>query len=592
MNSIHYDASLIDRVLHLQVFLQQRLQSSLQQQLIQAGQRFRVRKAFQIYCSVDWQQSRISIDLISPVELNPQNIFALLEKLIRDRVLESSDFEQQFSTPVSLCITLSLWEPGKKHTFVCHTFTLVSTDSVCNPSEALDRRPVEVSDPPLILETTEAEVALDYRPAFIDLARLQSSEKVALDFRPTLAESIVGETAETSAIANLLRRINPMVMLTLIAASVSGGLGYYALAQQKTVQTPTPAALPTVTSQAAVVALGRIEPKGGIIKVSVANAQDSRVNRLFVKEGDRVQAGQVLAMLQGLDKKQAELVEAQQKVEIARAKLEQSRSGSAKQGEIAAQASNVARLEAQLRTATIEKQAEITQAKAKLRNAQTDYQRHQQLYEEGAISRTILDNKRENVETSQAELDQVYAQLANLKATLQQQIQQELSLLTSLSEVRPVDVKVSQTELIYTLTQVAQVKAALDDLYVRAPVAGQILKINTRVGEQVKIGEGIAELGQTEQMYAIAEVYETDVRKIKPGYRATVVSENGGFVGELRGMVEHIGLQIKKKDVLDSDPAAEKDARVVEVKVRLEPNDANKVAKLSNLQVRIRINPA
>lgn len=587
MNSNHYRAPVIDRVPHLQSFLQQHLQSLLQQQLIQAGQWFRVRKAFQIHCTVDAQRSLISIDLVSPIELDPQNIFAGLEKLIRDSVLESSEPEQQFEAPVSLCITLSLWEPRKKHTYVCHTFTLDSVDSVCHSHN----HPVANAASPLILETTQVKLTLDYRPAVVD-RRLESSQtQVTLECSPELVEPIIFETAKTSAIANLLSRANPMVMLALIAAGVSGGLGYYALAQEKTEQSLTPASPPSVASPATVVALGRIEPQGGIIKVSVANAQDSRVNRLLVKEGDRVQAGQVLAMLQGLDKKQAELVEAQQKVEIARAKLDQSRSGSAKQGEIAAQAANIARLEAQLLTAAAEKHAEITQAKVKLRNAETDYQRHEQLYQEGAISRSVLDNKSENVETSQAELDQVYAQLDNLRTTLQKQIQQERSMLANLSEVRPVDVKVSQSELNYALTQVDQVKAALDDLYVRAPVAGQILKINTRVGEQVKTGEGIVELGQTEQMYAIAEVYETDVRRIKPGYRATIVSENGGFAGELRGMVEQIGLQIKKKDVLDSDPAAEKDARVVEVKVRLEPNDANKVAKLSNLQVRIRIHP-
>jgi HlyD family secretion protein len=88
-------------------------------------------------------------------------------------------------------------------------------------------------------------------------------------------------------------------------------------------------------------------------------------------------------------------------------------------------------------------------------------------------------------------------------------------------------------------------------------------------------------------MYAVAEVYETDVGKLQVGQRASIVSEHGGFAGTLHGKVEHIGLQIKKQDVLASDPAADKDARVVEVKVRLDPQDTPKVAGLTNLQVRI-----
>jgi len=90
-------------------------------------------------------------------------------------------------------------------------------------------------------------------------------------------------------------------------------------------------------------------------------------------------------------------------------------------------------------------------------------------------------------------------------------------------------------------------------------------------------------------MYVIAEVYETDISKIKVGQRAITISENGGFDGEIHGSVDHIGLQIKKKNVLESDPAADKDARVVEVKIQLDPADSHKVAGFTNMQVRIRI---
>jgi HlyD family secretion protein len=86
--------------------------------------------------------------------------------------------------------------------------------------------------------------------------------------------------------------------------------------------------------------------------------------------------------------------------------------------------------------------------------------------------------------------------------------------------------------------------SSLDDFYVRSPVAGQILKINTRVGEQVNTSQGIVELGRTQQMYAIAEIYETDVGKIRVGQRASIISEHGGFAGAVHGTVDHIGLQI------------------------------------------------
>jgi multidrug efflux pump subunit AcrA (membrane-fusion protein) len=53
---------------------------------------------------------------------------------------------------------------------------------------------------------------------------------------------------------------------------------------------------------------------------------------------------------------------------------------------------------------------------------------------------------------------------------------------------------------------------------VRSPIAGQVLEIHVRAGERVG-PEGIAELGDTAAMYAIAEVYETDAARIAVGQR-------------------------------------------------------------------------
>ncbi|XPM52325.2 MAG: hypothetical protein EDM05_000295 (plasmid) [Leptolyngbya sp. IPPAS B-1204] len=48
-------------------------------------------------------------------------------------------------------------------------------------------------------------------------------------------------------------------------------------------------------------------------------------------------------------------------------------------------------------------------------------------------------------------------------------------------------------------------------------------------------------------------------------------------------------MEINKQDVLDTDPAAQFDARVVEVKVRLDPSSSRRVAGLTNLSVQVEI---
>jgi len=58
---------------------------------------------------------------------------------------------------------------------------------------------------------------------------------------------------------------------------------------------------------------------------------------------------------------------------------------------------------------------------------------------------------------------------------------------------------------------------------------------------------------------------------------------------EVHGTVDRVGLKIGKKDVLDTDPAADTDARVVEVEIRLD--DPKEVAGLTNLRVDVAITP-
>ena len=343
--------------------------------------------------------------------------------------------------------------------------------------------------------------------------------------------------------------------------------------------------------QSQVVALGKLVPKGKVIKLSVANAEDSRVNQILVKEGDYVEANGVIAILQGSERRIRDLEEAKKAVDFYRARLEQIKAGEAKKADILGQKANISRLEAQLLHETAERKAAIASARAEFRQAQLTYQRNQTLREQGAISQQELDLAQEQLDLTAATVAQREAQLNNTVQTLQQQIAQERENLAQLTEVRPVDLKVAQVELERALVAVEQRQADLEDTKVKAPISGQILRINTRVGEQVNTQQGIVELGQTEQMYAIAEVYETDIAKVKIGQIATIKSEYGGFGGTINGIVEHIGLQIgtQKLSASSTDPTKDENTRVVEVKIRINAEDSPKVASLTNMQVRVEI---
>ena len=293
--------------------------------------------------------------------------------------------------------------------------------------------------------------------------------------------------------------------------------------------------------------------------------------------------------------------------------------------EPAAQAGKIEALKAQLAGEKPTQLATIRRLQSQLRNTEVDYKRFQQLYTERAIETTRLDAKRLEVDTIRQQIAEAQSKYNQTVATLNQQIienkatqnklistaQQQIAeakanydttlatttqqiaaataTLSKISEVRPVDVEGAQAELSRAQASARQAQAALNEAYVRAPSAGEILKIHSKAGEAVS-DKGIVEMGQTSQMVAVAEVYESDIRKLKVGQSATISSESGAFRQNLRGTVSSIGLQIGKQDVLNTDPAADSDSRVVEVKIAIDPTDSTTVSGLTNSKISVKIN--
>jgi HlyD family secretion protein len=142
------------------------------------------------------------------------------------------------------------------------------------------------------------------------------------------------------------------------------------------------------------------------------------------------------------------------------------------------------------------------------------------------------------------------------------------------------DVRLRETELL-----AARARLALASI--RAPSAGQVLAIHAREGE--RIGPlGLLELGRTDRMYVVAEVYETDIGHVQVGQSA--IARSPALLAPAVGKVERIGHLVARNDTLGLDPIARTDSRVVEVFIRLE--DPASVASLTNLQVNVEIGGA
>lgn len=347
-------------------------------------------------------------------------------------------------------------------------------------------------------------------------------------------------------------------------------------------------AVPAVPKGETVSALGRLEPEGEMIQVFAPTSIDgARVETLTVTHGQALHQGEVIAVLDTYARRRASLQEAQQQVAVTQAQLRQVEAG-AKVGQIQAQAQVVHRLQSELQTETAAQVATIARIEAELQNAEIENKRYQYLQAEGAVSASLRDTQQLTADTARQRLREAQAQLSRIQQSRQTQIVEAKATLDQVKEVRPVDVDVARSQVAMAQASMARSQAELDLATVRSPQAGQVLKIHTRPGELVGT-EGIISLGKTQQMVAVAEVYELDVSHVHVGQTATVTSKNNAFSDVLRGKVVEVGLEIRKQDVLNTDPAAQFDARVVEVRVRLDKPSSRKVSGLTNLSVQVAI---
>ncbi|MCC0176846.1 ABC exporter membrane fusion protein [Waterburya agarophytonicola K14] len=390
---------------------------------------------------------------------------------------------------------------------------------------------------------------------------------------------------KTKSSKPLVKKI-PALVIGL--ALMLGGVTVYRLTQTDTSQSEVP--VQTMPEIKTVTALGRLEPSGEIIQISVSSgASGNRIDELLVKEGDEIEKGQVIAVLDSRDRLEAALNQSQEEVKVAQANLELVKAG-AKTGEIKAQEAAIARIEAESSNNIIAQSATVSRIKAELNNAQVEYQRYEQLYQDGAISASERDSKYLALETAKEQVAEAQANLNRIKSSQQEQIAEAKATLNKIAEVRPVDIAVAEAEVRQAQAAVKTTQAELDRAYIKSPQAGTVIKTMIRPGEIASSDEGIARIGQIKEMYAVAEVYESDISKVKLGQPVTVTSS--AIEGKLEGTVERIGLEIERQEVVNTDPTSNIDARVVEVKVKLDQESSQKVAGLTNLQVNARIEVA
>jgi HlyD family secretion protein len=300
-----------------------------------------------------------------------------------------------------------------------------------------------------------------------------------------------------------------------------------------------------------VTCLGKLFPDGGVVQVAAPYAVQgpSIVNELKVKEGDWVQKGQLIAVTHYRAALAAAAADSEAKVEVARRKLKVVEAGQ-KAGDVAAQ------------------RAEMQRMQNELQFQESDFKRQEELFKSKAVSASEFERARANLDNQKRLVDF------------------ESQHLQSISEIRDVDIALAKAEVAEAEADLAHARAELDQTQIRAPQDGEVLKILTRAGESAA-ARGVVEMANTHSLLAVAEVYETDVQRVRVGQKAEITSAT--FAGKIAGKVEHIGRRIERNELAPIDPSAYSNLRVVEVRIRLEPPTQTNL--LVSAQVTIRIQP-
>ena len=304
-----------------------------------------------------------------------------------------------------------------------------------------------------------------------------------------------------------------------------------------------PAGVKGGLGRSAVTALGRVTPGRAVI--AIAAQLGGRLLKLEVTDGQKVRAGDVLAYLDTYPLRVAEREAARVALEEARERLESETAYS----EALIQQSQKAILVLELAVDRERKEMKRVEELGKL------------------VTKKDLDDQKFLVQSREAELAKANAELTAAQAALART--------RSLVAIKSAEAQVKGAE------------AQLELTVIRAPVDGEILKVFTYPGERIG-NEPILEMGDTANMHVIAEVHESDIGSVRVGQHVTVTSV--ALPEPVHGVVEEIGALIHKSDVLDLDPRAPQDTRVVEVRVKLEKSPT--VSRLTHLEVSTRIDLA
>ena len=334
-------------------------------------------------------------------------------------------------------------------------------------------------------------------------------------------------------------------MLLLFLASVSSLAWWSNRDKKPTSASAEPEIEPTIARKFVLSQLQPIESDRSFTgttkatnSVTLTSRVQGEIQQLTVQEGDRVEAGQTIALIDVED------IQAQQSQDLA--DIAQSQVGVT----VAENAATVARSQqlqsqAQLRQA----QARLLETEAELADAQLDRQRMSSLKADGAVTQSELDEANTRLSIAKAKVNSTKAEIEEYRA--------KVSVAETQVEQARSQIEQAKTEVKQTEAKVAQTAANLNYGVVKAPFAGIVTTKHTDMGAIAGTGAPIVTIEGDRNLEFVAKLPVSLADRVQLGKEIDVYLNN---------------LDAVKGEISQIVAAANPNTRNITVKIALKPN--------------------
>ncbi|HEY9647271.1 MAG TPA: efflux RND transporter periplasmic adaptor subunit [Chroococcidiopsis sp.] len=297
----------------------------------------------------------------------------------------------------------------------------------------------------------------------------------------------------------------------LVTLVLLGGGGIYTVRRSLPSQSPTATSTVLVETKDLTI---RVDASGSIVSISSVNispTSSGRLVALYVDQGDRVKAGQIVARMDTGDLT-ARLAKAQAQLAQAQAEYAEVRNGSRRE--------EISRTRAQ-----------VDSAQAQVDLAAVQVERYRQLASQGAVAQSELDQKVSEDRSARASLREAQQQLQEL-----------------LSGSRPEAIAQSSESVAAAQAEVALYQQQLDDTVLRAPFDGIITQRYATVGAIVTPTTSASSTASATSTSIVAiasgleatlNVSESVISHIQPGQQVEIVADaypNRTFAGRVKNI--------------------------------------------------------